>query len=229
LDPISDVGAIGLKAQEVHNNAFQLRKLLQTRYGWGENDARLTVFSKLTNVLLTFTLGLVFLDRHLTNRDWWASASNVPFSDEQMSRTCAEFDMFLRIGLMQDGFHAVESSFRIFTHSLDPEACGEATAPFEGVAKFLLSRLQLYDVIPLFDLWRAIRNTMHNNGLYRPPSRTDREVVHKGRSFQFKYGQPVDFVTTDFVVALLADVVVALVSIVEAEELAKIPHCKETS
>ena len=167
-----------------------------------EHDARITAFSKLINVLNSVQLALTFIFKHLLHKEWWDSIANEPISDEDKQTYVDEFANLIKVAFVHGAFSAVESSLRLFLRALDPVACNAGKAGFESVYKCLFkSKLatEPKEGSRLLDLFRLVRNTIHNNGVYFSP-RGDARVVWRGRIYEFYNGEAVDFVTWEFMI-----------------------------
>lgn len=222
-----DVEAIGRKIEENQHALVDARVLLSDRFGWNENDARLTVLNKCSSVLITISLGYVFIHKCLTKENWWKANSTLPIDREQMTQAGNEFEMFLRIGLIHNILYAVESSFRIYVRKIDPQACSNGIAEFKSIYEWLLKRANLKKYFPLLDLWRNIRNTLHNNGLFLPTSGKDADVIFEGNIYKFRVGKPNDFVNTEFIVNLLPNMRDMLLELLQSNELTRYREIRE--
>lgn len=220
---------LGRKIEENQHALVDAQTALSRKYEWNENDARLTVLNKCSSVLSSINLGYVFFSKYLTKEDWWRANSTLAIDREQMSNAGNEFEMFLRIGLIQNTLYAIESSFRIYVRAIDPMACSQGTAEFKNIYEWLLTRVRLQKYITLLDLWRNIRNSMHNNGLFWPTSRKDSLINYKDVIYTFEVGKPNDFVSTEFIVRLLPDIRMLLQELLESEEIVNPLEIKEIS
>jgi hypothetical protein len=61
----------------------------------------------------------------------------------------------------------------------------------------LLKKLKapIPDAIELFDLWREIRNVIHNNGVYfNAKGGHDKAIIYKGKTYVFRHAHKIEFV-----------------------------------
>ena len=72
---------------------------------------------------------------------------------------------------------------------------------------FLTLNTSLTDCVKLY---QAIRNTIHNSGIYFPEDKQDKTFTFQGNSYEFKNGCPVDFITWTF----LKDLTIELIKLV---------------
>lgn len=192
-------------------------------------DARITLLNKCSSVLSAVMLGYALIDKHLSKENWWSAHSTLPIDKNQMEQTGNAFEMLLRIALIHNILYAVESSFRIYVRAIDPDACVQGTAEFKNVYEWLLKKTGLQTYSALLDLWRNIRNTMHNNGLFIPTSRKDATVTYKGQTYEFHHGKPNEFVNTAFIVRLLPDIRDLLMALLTSDALTRPTLIEELS
>ncbi len=199
-------------------------KLNSSYSSWNKDkDARITLFSKCTNVINDVQLGLVFAQFHLTQQQWWNSIAkeNIPNHDKQ--KYIDEFVMFIKMGFLQFSFSSIESSFRLIVKSIDPTKCSNGTAEFKSIYSFLFTKINLQKWEPLLDLFRCVRNTIHNNGVYFHRSGNSETITYKGVNYSFVIGLPVDFVNWEFLVSMMKDINDMLCEVVTHSDVAKIP------
>jgi hypothetical protein len=131
-----------------------------------DRDCRITVFTKSVNVLSSVRIGL----GHIRSDIDRMNHLKLPAAGTLGSGDLQEYRRFLVLGLVGFMQCAVESSFRTSLRSVAPGACSDGTDPFRNIYTCLLNQLGLAGKwIPLLDLWRELRNTVHNNGVYLPP------------------------------------------------------------
>lgn len=168
-----------------------------------KHDARITAYTKTKNILNSVQLALVFISKHMLHNQWWKITFPKPVSDTDKQIYIKEFANLAKIAFVQGIFMALESSLRLFLRALDSTACNGGMAEFKSIYECLFrSKLSAIpaDGVPLLDLLRLVRNTIHNNGVYFHPSGNDASVTWDGEQFEFKQGTPVDFVTWWFLV-----------------------------
>jgi len=185
-------------------------------------DARITVFSKCINVFNSTQLSFTFMHFHLIHLDWWKqiAKSEIPANDAQIYAN--EYSMFTKIGFIQFTFSSIESTFRTYVKSLDSTACNDGTAEFKSIYSWLLKRVNLQNHENLLDLLRLIRNTIHNNGVYFHKCGISETVTYNDKVYNFNIGQPVDFVTWDFIFEVMKEVEELIVNIVKTNKISSI-------
>ena len=218
---------VGSKIETSLHALVDARNALAAKYSWNDTDARLTILNKCSSILIAINLGYVFIHKCLSKEQWWRENSTLPINHPQMVSGGNEFEMMLRISLIHNILYSVESSFRIYVRAIDSSACSGGHSEFKGIYEWLLKRTGLQCHSSLLDLWRNIRNTMHNNGLFMPQSGRDTNVMFKGVSYDFVVGKPAEFVTTEFIVDLLPDMTQTIIDVLESSQVSSLSHLQE--
>ena len=196
---------------------------------WGKKDVRITVFAKCRNASYSALIGMACLHHHLRDPDWWREKTRKSMETSGIELNAREFENFCKVGLAQLVFSSIESSVRTFLRALDPKAASGATKEFKGVYDCLFKKLDLKEWAPLLDLYRELRNTIHNNGVYLAPSGSDKDVPYKGRTFTFEWGKLVNFVTWELILEVICYCHLMLEQIVEKEALLNITSIPDPS
>jgi len=190
-----------------------------------KHDARITAYSKAINVLNSVQLAFTFILKHLLNNQWWEAISNKSLSISDRRIYAKEFANFTKIAFIQGLFLSIESSLRLFLRALDSSACNGGMSEFKSIYECLF-RSKLSETpaegIPLLDLFRLVRNTIHNNGVYFHLNGNDASVTWKGKTYEFKQGYAIDFVTWDFLIELSEALQVLLREVVEDTNLKRV-------
>lgn len=206
----------------------QVRDELAKTHGWSVFDIRLAVFTKIENVVGSTALGFEsmteFLNFPRRHRD---GCMRVPI-DQSLS---TELAAFYKLGFMQFVFSAVESSLRSLLRTLNATAANNGTAEFKAIYDCLIhSELALQraqDWGDMLDLFRLIRNVLHNNGVYFHKSGIDSEVTYRGTTYRFKHGQKIDFVYWDLCLSLLDDSIDLLKMTLAHDRVISLPYTKD--
>lgn len=224
-----------IQIQEIRDSFMQSRDELKARHiNWDDSqDARITFFSKCISVLNSTQLGKFHIRQNLLEKKWWLSISAEPILDSDIQILIKEFDMFIKMGFLQFIFSSIESSMRLFVKSIDPTACQNGTAEFKNIYSYLLKKINKQEFLPLLDLLRCIRNTIHTNGVYFHRSQIDVSVLYLGKTYEFKIGKPIDFVNWQFLLQLTKDVQKMILEIVDSKNISTFdeiidPFFKET-
>lgn len=225
-----NIKIIGPLLEKYSHIPVDMRVNLENKYFWKEDDARLTAFNKLNNVLTTTNLSYFLIHTYLLEKDWWKVNQKLEVTESSIQNIINEFEMFYRIGLIQNLNYSIESTFRIFVRALDSSACKGGKAEYKSIYDWLLKKLNLQTSnTELLDLLRNIRNTMHNNGLFYPTNGQNQSVTFRGSSYNFVFASANTFVTTELIVSLIPDLLDLVNKVVQTEPLLDILHIQEIS
>lgn len=193
------------KIEEIRNLSIDNQTEINAIYSYlPKNDARITAFSKFINVLNSLHFSFTFIERHLTHSLWWNRNISTLLSIEDKRLYVKEFENFTKVGFVSVQFSSIESSLRLFLRAIDPHACKNSTAAFDSIYKCLLCKLNTKptDGAELLDLFREVRNTIHNNGVYFNNNGNSKNLTWEGKTFEFNHGTRVSFVTWDFLILI---------------------------
>jgi len=202
------------------NNIIEDKKAITSLYSSVDpkSDARITVFSKLVDVFRATELSFIFMSKFLMDISWWHRVCQKPINNTVPQVYINGFNRFIKFGLVHGIFSCVESSIRIFLRALDTAACNCGLDNFKNIYECLLqSKLSnpLPKGVELLRLFRLIRNTIHNNGVYFHKNGKEYTIKWKGKTYEFKQDVPVRGITLDFILDTSDDVRLLLRSIVE--------------
>lgn len=207
---------------DLRNDYFQSGGELQKKFAWKENDARIGVFAKCINSIEPVFFSLIFCEEYLRKPEWQARFSKdhkTPPHSEEMQHQVDAYIMYQQYSYAELFFAGIESSMRIFVRGIDPNACNEGRATFGSISDFLLKKTNTEKYKPLLELFRLIRNTSHNNGIYLPENGENKTINWKGVDYNFEVEKSVSFVTFPFLINLSKDLREMLVEMVESNEL----------
>ena len=166
-------------------------------------DARAAWFVGTRKVILQVQADMFLMAECLSKPEWWQQRSP-DFSPTDLKDLLREYvrgRYFLLLHLVVSQLE--EGLRRIFEYVIPhPSYRGTNIA---RITNELLEYLDCLQLKKLFELTRAVRNTIHNNGLYRPSQRgrTDR-FEWKDQTFEFRDGWPPN-IAWDFLVWLLLE------------------------
>ena len=191
------------KLEIVRHQAYQNEESVTAMYSNFDprKDARITSFSKMINVFGSVQLALTLVSKYLLDPNWWETMMRGMISASDAQIHVSEFVNFSKIGFVQLLFSNTESSLRLFLRALNPLSCNRGSAEFKDIYQCLFrSKLSTCppEGIELLDLFRYVRNTIHNNGVYLDRNGQDATVTWRGESYEFRQFAPVDFVTWGF-------------------------------
>jgi hypothetical protein len=204
---LKKVHLLGQQLQSVRDRAVDDKNAIIALYSSVDpkHDARITAFSKFTNVLNSVLLSFVFISKHLLHKQWWDTIDLDRAPDPDRQIYINEFINLTKIAFVHGMVSAIESSFRLFLRALDPSACNGGMAEFKSIYECLFnSKLATAppDGSTLLDLLRLVRNVIHNNGVYFNPRGIDVSLNWKGETFEFKQGDLLGFVTWEFLIRI---------------------------
>lgn len=210
---------------DLRNDYFNTAVRLQNDHKWTEKDARIGVFAKCINVIEPVFFSLNFCSDQLRRPDYQARFSKdhkTPPHPEEVQHQVDNFIQYQQFSYAELLFSGIESSLRVFVRAIDSHACNEGKASFSSISGYLLNKtgLQMYE--PLLDMFRLIRNTSHNNGLYLPEENGDRTITWKNQTYEFVIGKPINFVTFPFLIEISKDLKEMLEKMVESEPVRSI-------
>lgn len=209
----------------VNKTKTNIQELRSSHPDWDpETDIRISGFGKLQNAITATTFGIKFYTDNLLKPKWWNNNSSGYTSEDKKLINRAFMD-FQRIGLIQVSFLAIESTIRSLLREVDPNACTGGTDPFKNIYECLI-RTKLTgcntEWCDFLDLWREVRNTIHNNGIYFSKDGLDKTVSFKGNAYKFYHKKKVDFVTWDMLSNIQRDACILLREIVDHDEVSSI-------
>src|ERR1043166_5530656 len=97
-----DLDILLKKIETQAHRAANIRSTLKSTYAWQNDDARVTLFRKLTGVLNTVQIAYFLEGQTIWRKDWWATFQTAPVSEEDIKGAIEQFEMFLKIGLIHD-------------------------------------------------------------------------------------------------------------------------------
>jgi hypothetical protein len=203
---------------EVEQKLAALRKeLVEHRNALGQKyatlpvtDPRRVVARHIRAIAGSAYLSWIFLEDELREPAWWQHQFNVipPAAQDDVH----DYEVFVAATSVLYPFSLFEAGVRRIVRSIDSTACAGATAEFKSIYDWLLARMRRDgwafsqgDATAFLDLYRNVRNTLHNNGhLYSPKARNV-TIEWRGVDYDFVHAQPPPFINWDFNVMLVRD------------------------
>jgi hypothetical protein len=193
---------------------------------YSDDDPRYQIFLNLHATWLSAQVFSILMDEQTTTTVWWTDHKNI-FNNDFNNAIVKEVNNSLRSFIDFSVFHSsimfVEDFFRQLLRSIDPASCNFSTEDFENVHKALFKKLALQQYSSLIDLFRTLRNTIHNNGCYLPRNRKDKTILYNGKAYEFKNEHTVYFTAWgytdkyDFYHFILSDLNKLLVEMVQLQ------------
>lgn len=199
---------------------------------WTDNDARVTAFGRLVNLIDSTNLSFIFLSKHLLPLDnlWWSEVHKPPsngFKDCDKSHTANTFNNgFIKVAFVQNLFSILDSTFRLLLRAIDPGVANNGTEDFKAVYRALKTRTTSFPTNSdeLIDLMHLVRNSIHNNGVYFYKTGNNEQAPYKGVPYNFYHGQAIDFVTWEWLIERLDDVRQLLLCVVRDQAVTDIAN-----
>jgi hypothetical protein len=197
---------IAVKIQSIRDIGISKREAIldvYSDYSWfTKTDARITSFRKIINVCNSSLLAFEIGDQTVVRNKWWLEMTDGEISKKDIRIYASEYESFLKVSFIQSFYSCLESSLRLILKGIDEDACSRGTDAFKNIYECLFrSKINgnHSGYISLLDLYRELRNTIHNNGVYFHRSWEPTVVEYKGREYEFNIGEPIDFADWDFI------------------------------
>jgi len=189
-------------------------------------DVRITSLSKITRVLAGLHLAVhSILETERCIQEYWDEHSLPQTEKEPPNHYSVMAEQFIRNGYVSSFYSCVESSFRIYLEYLNPDEYKSISGSAPKVAKYLLKK-QLANQYPeaydAFNMLSKMRNTLHNNGVYKPASGKPTSVYYRGENYHFKPGVRIDFVDWELLMTISRDLGEVLFQIARDDRLIEI-------
>jgi len=209
------------KLSLLREDYVEAHRTIKAKYNYDYRDARVAIF-KCIITLNTAFVGFILIREELLNPLWWKEHIS-ELDDKAITRQIEDFERTIRSAFLSTFFASIESSFRYYCRYVSPGACNNTTGNFKNIYAHLFSKnkLNLPNYIPLLDLWRNMRNTIHNNGKFYPENQQDCEVTY-GVTYKFEVGKVPQFLTWDLLLNLIPDVKDMLFSVVNSNDLTRV-------
>jgi len=217
--------------QELLDNIKELRDkayldaivLIQNFHLNQHTDVRITSLSKKARVLAGLHLAVhSLLESERNIEEYWEEHSLPQTEKEPPLHYLIMAEQFIRNGYVTSLYACVESSFRIYLEYLNPDEYATRTKSAIEVAKYLLKKQlanQYSEAYDAFNLLGKMRNTLHNNGVYRSVSGQPTSVDYRGATYHFTPDERVDFVDWELLLMLSRDLGEVLFQIARDDKL----------
>lgn len=192
-----------------------------------QNDIRSAFLGLPGNILHSLLLQLVAANDTIMWPQWWQNRFGkqelLPIDLEAIDQSAKLMKhsylvfFFARIETLQ------RKSINIISPGFDPGS----TKTFKQVYDRFLATLNLQKFIPLFDIARHIRNSVHTNGIHVPHSGNNAMIEWQGRTFEFIHLQQIQVLTIENFLFLLDELLTVLIEIVNAPAFSSIPFVED--
>jgi len=128
-----------------------------------KDDARITVYGHCVNTVESVLFSMIFEKEQLADKSWY---QKVPYivqpTDYEIHSIRENYDAFLSVALVTEYFACFEIFFRNVIKKLIPTYKENS---FHSICEKILKELNLKNYQDKFDMYRFIRNSLHNNGI----------------------------------------------------------------
>jgi hypothetical protein len=196
-----------------------------------ENDARVTFFKHLVNVINSTTLMLIMSHTHFGNESWWKDIqreyelSTRPFP---FGREIDYYDQVVTNSFLILLFSSFEASIRLIIKQYDATLYQSQKNRFNPLCKELMCKLKLLtkDNDKFIDLVGLLRNSIHNNGVYEPRGSTKmREIEWNNTVFLFVENTPISQPQLwSNLISFSKEILKIFTDIINSNEIKKIRH-----
>lgn len=195
--------------EEAHNHATSSCHRLQARYptlDW--SDPRRAAVHNMEAVAGSAFMAMLFVTQSLAKQAWWDE--HFPyFDDDSRGGELSSFLTFTQMSFVVSSLSLYENSLRRLVRAIDPDALGHATRPLKAITNWVHGRLREHpngwdfaEGDEVVDLFRNVRNTVHNNAAFFSPTGQDEEILWRGHSYQFRHRHLVPFMDWDLHIPL---------------------------
>lgn len=215
------------RAVEIHT------RLTEQHSDWVVSDFRRTFFVKYAAICDSAMIAYMFVGRCLMRADWWNEPNGIvsPLStitEKEAHRTASTFFIFVRTGLTHLVFSQAETTLRAFLRTLAPHAAGNGNGEFKSVYECLmrshLPRPEGWtDELAVLDLFRLIRNLIHNNGFFLSRHGKNETITYRGQTYVFRHGEHAKFIWIDVLLDIIGDVLILMEAVVCHFKIATYP------
>jgi len=219
-------------AHDTQKSLYQFSKRLAYAYDalrkefpqWKENDARIAVYVRCSNTAEHVLFSYIFENKLFTKKEWWSQFTYIKSpTDSQINIQKNNYDSFLRVSLVTQYFSCFETFFRILIKKLFPEF---KERKFYLICEKILEEFDLKNYQRIFDLYRFIRNSLHENGII-----SDSHVypiMYNGEWYRFEKGKSI-MVNWLFLCEISMDLEECLNKIIHSKKITDIDSIEDPS
>jgi hypothetical protein len=176
IDPLE----LNKMEKQLVGNSIKIKEHLENNGIKYERDIRYTTFTTLSSIIRSLELYFILRGNYLLDNQWWIQIEKLnifPISEisfeEDVKEIRKDFDAYMNIGLYSFSFSFIESRLRVFYNYVLHDGNKKDQISSENIS-FIFNKL--FEKIGFsdkeyyaFELFRTIRNTLHNNGVFTKP------------------------------------------------------------
>ena len=191
-------------------------------------EARREVFVTIVTLIENAQLSYLLLRDHLTNDAWWQERLEA-VSEDKRDSVLHEYAIMVKWFLLHGPFSAIEETLRAIQRAApeDMPVRGKYKS-IARVTKSVLAASAAEKFSPLFRLVRFTRNTLHTNGIFLPEDQKDVPLEYEGEIFDFKVGEPLNWLGDQRAVWFVQELARAINVIVRSDVVRAIEYCPRT-
>lgn len=190
--------------------------------GWADGrDARLNLVAKPANLIFSAIVDLRVTQHAVAHPAFWAKAIAPELNSEALiAAPLFELQTFYRFGFFQFMMSSIEHGLRaiqpIVVHGTEGQADQPHWKIYTSLFKAALPHEKAEQHTRLFGFLSALRNTIHNNGVYYPVSHSDATYTIGERTYTLKDGERVDYFGWEYFIEWLPYIHAALADLLRA-------------
>lgn len=190
------------RLHEVRGYAGEVRNELRNMYRsqFAPADPRMEVARHIKAILSASFLSAVHMRENLRHPGWWAARFALTPTKPQAEEELQDYHDFIVLDVVVMPFSLFEAGLRRVVRAIEPTACDGGAAEFKSIYAWLLAHLRrngwVYphgDAEAFLDLYRHLRNTIHNNGVFYDRRGRDVTVKWDGITYEFFHTQRPSF------------------------------------
>jgi len=194
---------------------------------FSENDARVTFFKHIVNVIDSSIIFLVTAHRYF-DESWWNDTQQIYNLSKRRLPFEREFDycdQMISMSYFFFLFSSFEHSIRRIIQVYNPELYN-SQSNISPLLKGLIKKLELDNKDRFIDLIILIRNSLHNNGLFIPRGTSpNRKIIWKGIPFHFDKNKSIEMKDLWIRwISISKEIVSIFNSIINSEKIKKIRY-----
>lgn len=233
MNSIKTAGDLTEALERARNIAAESRNRLVAAYPGLSNDDPRILIARHLRAAIDFAYWNSFMIQHLASPQWYANRGFPQhlITQEMVTETLDFYQTAVRQALVVNPFSLFEAGLRRILRGIAPAACRGATGSFACITRELLDHLAkdgwTFSKGPPHDLlrvWANIRNTIHNNGTFRPRAGADETVAWGGKTYRFIVEAPIGFLLWETVIGLVIDLVSLNEEIMNSQAIKRLPR-----
>ena len=154
---------------------------------WQDQDVRITTYSKCANITENILFSWNFKNEQLGKPNWY---DKIPYiqtpTPNQIKTIQTGYGAFLMVSFVHWYIGILEHFFRVLLKHIESSS---RLRNFYDICNYILEYFELEEYQKQFELFRLLRNSMHNNGVI-----TDRHahpIEYDGVTYDFQFGRQI--------------------------------------